>query len=112
MDRNLPPGPWKAVKGSCYAEEYAFRVVTDWPKGSIREHARNHTIAQSVLRQDIALAIAALPHLIAALEQIIEMNRAHALHEFGSEEKAEGWACVRVARAALRAVKEGGGHGR
>jgi Zn-finger nucleic acid-binding protein len=40
--------------------------------------------------------------LAGALAKIIEMNRQHARDEFGDAEKAEGWACVKVARAALK----------
>lgn len=37
----------------------------------------------------------------AALEKIIEMNRQTAKEQYGDAEKAESWACVRIARAAL-----------
>jgi hypothetical protein len=36
------------------------------------------------------------------LVKIIEMNRQHAKDQFGDYNKAESWACVTVARAALR----------
>ena len=42
---------------------------------------------------------------IEALEQIIEMNRMTAKHQYGEADKAECWSCVRVARAALSALK-------
>lgn len=39
---------------------------------------------------------------IQALEEIIEMNRQQATDQYGDAEKAEGWACVKIARKALR----------
>src|SRR5438093_1399486 len=36
-----------------------------------------------------------------ALEKIIEMNRQQAEDQYGDREKAENWACVRIARQAL-----------
>jgi cell division protein FtsB len=35
------------------------------------------------------------------LAQIIEMNRQHAEDQYGDADKAEGWSCIIVARAAL-----------
>lgn len=36
-----------------------------------------------------------------ALEKIIDMNRTEALHRYGDPDKAENWACVKVARESL-----------
>jgi hypothetical protein len=41
------------------------------------------------------------PRLVAALNKIIEMNRDTAEAQYGDANKAESWACVRVAREAL-----------
>lgn len=42
-----------------------------------------------------------IPSLVEALEKIIEMNRQTAEHQYGDANKAESWACIKVARAAL-----------
>lgn len=41
-----------------------------------------------------------------ALTKIIEMNRQHAQDQYGDANKAESWACVTVAREALRGDKK------
>ena len=38
-----------------------------------------------------------------ALLKIIEMNRQHAEDQYGDPDKAESWACIRVAREAMEA---------
>lgn len=40
-----------------------------------------------------------------ALEKLIEMNRQHAEDQYGDADKAESWACVRIAREAINAEK-------
>lgn len=42
-----------------------------------------------------------------ALEKIIKMNRQHASDQYGNPEKAETWACITVARAALTSTPTG-----
>lgn len=44
----------------------------------------------------------------AALQQIIDMNRQHAEDQYGDAEKAEQWACVKAARAAMTGSMNGG----
>jgi hypothetical protein len=39
--------------------------------------------------------------LIEALQEIIGFNRDEAGHRYGDSDKAENWACVKVARAAI-----------
>ena len=41
-----------------------------------------------------------------ALLKIIEMNRQHAEDQYGDPDKAESWACIRVAREAMEAKNE------
>lgn len=65
-----------------------------------------HKFANLVIERHERIRAAA-PDLFEALKKIIEMNRQHAQDEFGDAEKAEDWACVVVARAAL--LKAGGG---
>lgn len=45
--------------------------------------------------------IAAAPDLLEAAEKVIEMNRQHSEDQYGDPEKAEGWACVVILRAAI-----------
>jgi len=42
---------------------------------------------------------------LAALEKIVSMNRQTASDQYGDADKAESWACVSVARAALALTK-------
>jgi hypothetical protein len=42
--------------------------------------------------------------LEAALKAIIAMNQQHAHDQFGDANKAESWACIKVARKALAAM--------
>ena len=44
--------------------------------------------------------------LAEALRKIINMNRQHAADQYGDPEKAEAWACITTARAALAAIGE------
>ena len=45
--------------------------------------------------------ISAAPDMYKALNEIIQLNRRTAHDKYGDEEKAESWACVKVARKAL-----------
>ena len=51
--------------------------------------------------EKIATALEALPKLVEALEKIIGFNTQQATDQYGNPEKAEKWACVKVAREAL-----------
>jgi len=48
-----------------------------------------------------AKLIAAAPELLEALQTIIGYNRQEAEDKYGDPDKAESWACVRTARAAI-----------
>lgn len=93
-------GPWIIRKG----DEWTNDIVThhgELPDGS--PNAWN--VATVNGRRDEAKAnlalIAAAPDLLEAAEKVIEMNRQHAEDQYGNPEKAEGWACVVILRAAI-----------
>ena len=98
------PGPWQwretMTAGSVMGRDFFVSVrLGGAPDGSGRVLG-----ADSVSVADARL-IAAAPTLVEALEKIIEMNRQRAEDEFADADKAEGWACVRVAREAIAQAK-------
>ena len=56
----------------------------------------------SKLSEDLLL----IRQLRDALEKIAQMNRQHAKDQFGNADKAEGWACVLIAREAIKLANE------
>lgn len=87
-DTKFTPGPWKWDEAAgCFILNSNGEIVAeiDCCKGN---------------RGDGPL-IAAAPDMYEALEEIIAMNRQHAEDEYGDAERAEAWAYVTLARAAL-----------
>ena len=63
-----------------------------------------HTVNQQEQRAEAlanARLIAAAPELLEALQLIVTWNRDHAQDEYGNPDRAESWACVKAARAAI-----------
>lgn len=89
----------------------------EYPAMEIRIDAYHVEYIASVFAIDendkIAIAtanlFAASPDLYDALEHIIELNRQTAIHQYGDAEKSNNWACVIIAREALRIAREGRG---
>ncbi|ULR87447.1 hypothetical protein [Comamonas sp. B21-038] len=73
-------------------------------KKSAAELRRQHAEIQQLKAQLSARQAAPDERLRTALERIIGWNRDHANELCGDPDRAEGWACVREARAALSAA--------
>lgn len=84
------PGPWRIVT----ADTSLVIVAHDGMPITAISNADDEDRANYTL-------MSAAPDLLAALEKIVAMNRQHALDQYGNADKAETWACVTTARAAI-----------
>ena len=82
-------------------------VDVEWDCGSYRigfDTLRSPACAEfyaDKLEQQVAALTEQVERARNALVKIIDMNRMHANDQYGDADKAESWACVVVARAAL-----------
>jgi hypothetical protein len=82
------------VYGNCRA------VENDWsPASPSADNARKHFLAG--FDSAIAECVSMLEQMAGALEKINAMNYQTAIDQYGDKNKAESWACVRVANEAL-----------
>ena len=125
MSTKFTPGPWSACnEGKCKCkiissnEDHVCTVISGewgdtWPalrlvgdgRFDMKAEAYIETDAYGSIPEEVAIAnarlIASAPDLLAALKKIVEMNRQTAEDQYGDANKAEGWACVTTARAAI-----------
>jgi hypothetical protein len=107
------PGPWQVSRDN----DTTLTIVAPWSDkvrtgaegwgdyrgihtASITHHSGYGAVPREHAEANAAL-IAAAPELLEALQLIVTWNRDHARDQYGDPEKAESWACVRAARAAI-----------
>lgn len=97
---------FKGTKTEWHAIEFSgFIILKDSEFYEGKNLLDYSDVGEEVANANAKLAISA-PKLKQALEKIIEMNCQHAQDEFGDRSKAEGWACVTVAKEALKQATE------
>ncbi len=93
---------FKGTKKDWHAIEFAGTIILkDSPFYEGNNILDYDDVGREAADANAKLAISA-PKLLTALQKIVEMNHQHAEDEYGDRTKADSWACVVVAKEAIK----------